>query len=187
MFKKSLFAVLCYLFVFSFLVGCAQESNVSSDNTEQTEDTTQAQEVTNSSSEDAEKQAAQQIDGDFKVTLLGTGSPVISSERFSNSTLVEVAGQNLLFDVGRGSTIRLNQMGVSPGMIDKMFITHLHHDHTMGFDDLLITGAFVPDPRGIREQNFRSGDLKEQRAGLRTQSKHLKLILQFEIKLKALL
>ena len=51
--------------------------------------------------------------------------------------------------------MRLNQMGVSPGMIDKLFITHLHHDHTMDFDDLLITGAFVPDPRGIRETKLR--------------------------------
>ena len=41
--------------------------------------------------------------GDFKVTLLGTGSPNPSIERFSMSTLVEAGDTRLLFDAGRGS------------------------------------------------------------------------------------
>jgi len=123
-------------------------------NPEPSEDIEEVNEEMNISKEDTEKETNHAIEGDFKVTLLGTGSPILSSDRFSNSTLVEVAGQKLLFDVGRGSTLRLNDMDVSPGMIDKLFITHLHHDHTMGFDDLLITGAAVPDPRGTRKNNL---------------------------------
>src|ERR1700730_6011345 len=43
----------------------------------------------------------------FRVTLLGTGSPDPVVNRFSASTLVEAGEQKLLFDAGRGVTIRL--------------------------------------------------------------------------------
>ncbi len=154
MLRKSSLTMLFFLSIFSLLVGCTQKSEVQPVNTEQAVDTDEANVEKNTSTEDSKKEITNRIEGDFKVTLLGTGSPIISSKRFSNSTLVEVAGQKLLFDVGRGSTIRLNELGVAPGMINKLFITHLHHDHTMGFDDLLITGAAVPDPRGLRENRM---------------------------------
>ena len=48
----------------------------------------------------------------FTITLLGTGSPPPSIERFGPSTLVEVGNQRLVFDAGRGVTIRLSQAGV---------------------------------------------------------------------------
>jgi ribonuclease Z len=38
---------------------------------------------------------------DFRVTLLGTGVPVPAPDRFGPSTLIEVGGQQLLFDAGR--------------------------------------------------------------------------------------
>ena len=47
---------------------------------------------------------------DFKVTLLGTGVPIPSPERFGPSTLVEAGDQKLLIDAGRGATIRLYQL-----------------------------------------------------------------------------
>ena len=43
----------------------------------------------------------------FRVTLLGTGNPYPSPERFGPSALVEAGGQRLLVDAGRGATIRL--------------------------------------------------------------------------------
>ena len=38
---------------------------------------------------------------DFTVTLLGTGTPAPSPERFGMSTLVKAGGQRLLFDTSR--------------------------------------------------------------------------------------
>jgi hypothetical protein len=56
---------------------------------------------------------------DFKVTLLGTGTPGPSIDRFGPSTLVEAVNQKLLFDAGRGATIRLvNSIFQSRGSID---------------------------------------------------------------------
>jgi len=49
---------------------------------------------------------------DFKVTLLGTGAPNPIIDRFGPATLVEVGGQILLFDAGRGAALRLHQMDI---------------------------------------------------------------------------
>ncbi len=76
----------------------------------------------------------------MEVTLLGTGTPRPSIERFGSATLVNAGGQYFLFDVGRGATIRLQQAGITPNQIDKVFLTHLHSDHISGLDDLWITG-----------------------------------------------
>jgi ribonuclease Z len=78
------------------------------------------------------------------VTLLGTGTPNPRIERLGPSTLVEVGGKRLVFDVGRGTTIRLIEAGVPPGDITATFITHLHSDHTNGIPDLWLTGWLPP-------------------------------------------
>ena len=63
---------------------------------------------------------------DFKVTLLGTGTPFPVPDRFGAATLVETGKERLLFDVGRGATIRLNQIGVPMGTLNAVFLTHFH-------------------------------------------------------------
>jgi ribonuclease Z len=78
--------------------------------------------------------------GDFRVTLIGTGTPVPRPDRFGPCTLVEAGGQTLLVDAGRGATMRLFQLGVPMGGIDVLFLTHYHSDHTSGVPDLWLTG-----------------------------------------------
>ena len=65
----------------------------------------------------------------LNVTLLGTGDPTPVMEHFGPATLVEAGDHQMLFDVGRGASIRLWQLGVSLGDIDEVFITHFHQDH----------------------------------------------------------
>lgn len=77
---------------------------------------------------------------EFRVTLLGTGSPAPVMKRFGPGVLVQVAGKNLLIDSGRGTTQRLLQSGVPLGKVDALFITHLHSDHVVGIPDLWLTG-----------------------------------------------
>jgi ribonuclease Z len=76
----------------------------------------------------------------FRVILLGSGSPIPAPERFGPATLVEAGPHRLLFDAGRGATIRLYQLGVPFSTVDPLFLTHLHSDHTVGIPDLWLTG-----------------------------------------------
>ncbi len=76
----------------------------------------------------------------MKVTLLGTGTPTPRASSFSAATLIEAGPEKLLFDFGRGSTIRLFQKRVPLGAITAHFITHLHSDHVVGLPDMWLSG-----------------------------------------------
>jgi ribonuclease Z len=76
----------------------------------------------------------------LKVTLLGTGNPRPSIDRFGPSILVEAGKETLLFDCGRGATIRLSQAGMPFSSVTALFLTHLHSDHVVGVPDLWLTG-----------------------------------------------
>ncbi len=76
----------------------------------------------------------------MRVIFLGTGTPRLDIERFSQAILVESGDEKLLFDVGRGATIRMSQANIPIQEIDKVFLTHLHSDHTLGMPDLIMTG-----------------------------------------------
>src|SRR4030095_12280221 len=52
----------------------------------------------------------------LKVVLLGSGAgPPVNLQQFGASTLIEAGGERLIFDCGRGATIRLTQVGVPLG------------------------------------------------------------------------
>jgi ribonuclease Z len=80
------------------------------------------------------------MSSDFRVTLLGTGVPIPSPDRFGPSTLVEAGDQKFLIDAGRGATIRLYQLHVPIGRIDVQLLTHYHSDHTSCLPDVWLTG-----------------------------------------------
>jgi ribonuclease Z len=73
------------------------------------------------------------------VTLLGTGSPTPTPDRFGPCTLVQAGDQVLMFDAGRGASIRMRQLRVQLAKIDALFITHYHSDHTSGIPDVWLT------------------------------------------------
>ena len=76
----------------------------------------------------------------LRVVILGSGTPRLDIDRFSQSILVEAGDERLLFDTGRGTAIRLSQMNVNLSSINNIFFTHLHSDHIVGFPDVLMTG-----------------------------------------------
>jgi len=82
----------------------------------------------------------QQGASDLRVHLLGTGSPLPQTFRFGPSTLIEAGGKKYLFDSGRGVIQRLYSLGIPFNDVDKLFLTHLHSDHTIGVPDLYLTG-----------------------------------------------
>ncbi|MGZ5134085.1 MAG: MBL fold metallo-hydrolase [Flavitalea sp.] len=89
----------------------------------------------------------------IKVTLLGTGTPQPSIERFGASTLIEAGGNYFLFDCGRGATQRLWQQKIPIGKINTLFLTHLHSDHIVGIPDLWLLGL-MPGAFGNRKKPF---------------------------------
>src|SRR5690606_1584488 len=82
----------------------------------------------------------QQGASDLRVHLLGTGSPLPETFRFGPSTLIEAGGHKFLFDAGRGVIQRLHSLDIPFNEVDKLFLTHLHSDHTIGIPDLYLTG-----------------------------------------------
>ena len=91
---------------------------------------------------------------DFRVTLLGSGIPVPEPDRFGPATLVEAGGQKLLFDAGRGATIRLFQLRVPLREVGPLFLTHFHSDHTVGIPDVWLSG-WLGGPWARRTTPFR--------------------------------
>lgn len=75
---------------------------------------------------------------DIVVTLLGTAGPSMSIERAESGTLIQAGGETLLIDCGRGVPERIVQLGVRG--VDKVFLTHLHSDHTQGLPILWMSG-----------------------------------------------
>ena len=92
--------------------------------------------------------------GDFRVTLLGTGVPIPSPDRFGPCTLVEAGDQKFLIDAGRGATIRLYQLKLPIGRIDVQLLTHYHSDHTSGVPDVWLTG-WLESHFGARKTPYR--------------------------------
>jgi ribonuclease Z len=79
------------------------------------------------------------------VTLTGTmGGPPEFNGLAGPGTLVRYgddsnncATMNLQIDAGRGTTMRLSQLGIPPAQITAVFFTHMHSDHVDGFADLM--------------------------------------------------
>ena len=79
------------------------------------------------------------------VTLTGTqGGPQSFNGLAGAGTLVrygddanDCSAVKFQFDAGRGTTMRLSQLGVGPEQLKAVFFTHMHNDHTEGFSDLM--------------------------------------------------
>lgn len=80
-------------------------------------------------------------DKTLRVTLLGTGIPNPHINAFGTATMIEAGEQSVLIDCGRGTVIRMAQMGFALGHTDTVILSHYHSDHYSGLFDLLMTGT----------------------------------------------
>ncbi len=76
---------------------------------------------------------------DLVVTLTGTGVPHPAPGRAGAGVLVRHGDVALLFDAGRGTSLRLADAGSGPQHLDAVFLTHVHSDHVADLSDLAIT------------------------------------------------
>jgi ribonuclease Z len=105
------------------------------------------------------------------VILTGTGGPPPFAGLAGPGTLVRYGDDAndcsdviLQFDAGRGTTMRLSQLGLVSSQLDAVFFTHIHSDHVEGFSDIVqmrwlfggddarldvVCSADAPSPTGV--------------------------------------
>ena len=89
------------------------------------------------------------------VTLTGTqGAPTVFNGQAGAGTLVSYGDDSnncgavkLQFDAGRGTTMRLSQINVTPVQLSAIFLTHIHGDHTEGLPDVMMLRWYLKGPK----------------------------------------
>lgn len=83
-----------------------------------------------------------------EVILLGTGNPNPEPDRSGPAVAVLIDGHAYLVDAGPGIVRRAAAAGLRMDQLNRVFLTHLHSDHTLGLPDLIftpaVTGRTVP-------------------------------------------
>ena len=75
----------------------------------------------------------------MRLTLLGTGCPIVSTDRYGPAQVVSHGGRVVLIDCGSGVTQRLAATGLTGRDIDAVLLTHLHSDHLVDLFQLVVT------------------------------------------------
>ena len=80
-----------------------------------------------------------------RVVMLGTGTPNADPDRSGPAIAIVVDGEAYLVDAGPGivrraaAAERNGIQALAPSRLRRVFITHLHSDHTLGLPDLVFT------------------------------------------------
>ena len=92
-----------------------------------------------------------------RVVMLGTGNPNADPERSGPAVAVVIDDQAFIFDAGPGVVRRAAQAArdldipaLEAQELNRVFITHLHSDHTTGLPDLLLGPWVLDRPDALR-------------------------------------
>ncbi len=77
----------------------------------------------------------------IRVIFLGTGSALPSHGAANCAYLIRAGAATILIDAGPAILQQLDAVGVSPGEITHLFVTHRHGDHTLGYPMLVLWWA----------------------------------------------
>jgi len=103
------------------------------------------------------------------VTLTGTSGPPPYNGLAGPGTFVRYGDDSndcrsvlMQFDAGRGTLMRLSQIGVQAAQLNAVFFTHLHSDHLEGFSDIVQMRWFYGAPEGPKLDVVCSRDAKSE-------------------------
>ena len=85
--------------------------------------------------------AATAVAQDTRVILLGTGTPNPEPDHSGPAVAIVTGPSVYIVDSGPGVVRRAVQAGIQMNQLTRVFITHLHSDHTIGLPDLIFTPA----------------------------------------------
>lgn len=71
------------------------------------------------------------------VTITGSGTPIMRPGQAGAGVLVSSDDVLIRVDVGRGTSMRLTDLGVALSDLTAVCVTHHHSDHLVGLADLL--------------------------------------------------
>ena len=73
----------------------------------------------------------------MEITVVGSGTVVPRLERRQSCVVVRAGGQTLVFDLGSGAVRGMLRSGLDPLVVERIFFTHFHPDHTVDIVPLL--------------------------------------------------
>jgi ribonuclease BN (tRNA processing enzyme) len=68
----------------------------------------------------------------MKLTVIGCSSGMPSGQSSTSSYLLEANGKSYLLDTGDGTAAAIQKLGIDTNIIENIFISHMHSDHSMG-------------------------------------------------------
>ncbi|MCX6814011.1 MAG: ribonuclease Z, partial [Candidatus Azambacteria bacterium] len=80
----------------------------------------------------------------MKLTILGSGTCVPSTERGSPANFLKIRESNILVDCGPGTLRQMEGAGLDYKNLDYVFITHFHSDHIADLVPLLQALNWTP-------------------------------------------
>ena len=116
------------------------------------------------------------------VIVLGSGTPIPDPLSSGPAVAIVAGGQAYLFDAGAGVVRRAEEAaeryripGLAAANLTRLFLTHLHSDHTLGYADVILTSWVV----GRREALEVFGP-----KGTAAMTEHLKLAFSEDIDIR---
>lgn len=85
--------------------------------------------------------------------MVGSGTVVPRLERRQSCVVVESGGETVALDLGSGAVRGMLHAGLDPLALDRIFLTHLHPDHTSDLVPLLFSMNYS-DPTTPRESQL---------------------------------
>jgi ribonuclease BN (tRNA processing enzyme) len=86
----------------------------------------------------------------MEITVVGSGTVVPRLERRQSCVVVRAGGQTLVFDLGSGAVRGMLRSGLDPLVVERIFFTHFHPDHTVDVVPLLFAINYgAPEKRTL--------------------------------------